>query len=37
MADYKLPREVVFVESIPEQTPNWKRPKSQKISGITPG
>ena len=37
MADYKLPREVEFVEKIPEQTPNWKRPKSQKIRGIKPG
>lgn len=34
MADYKLPREVVFVESIPAVTPNWKRPKSQEISGL---
>ncbi len=34
MADYKLPREVVFVESIPVATPNWKRPKSQEISGL---
>ena len=37
MADYKLPREVVFMESIPEETPHWKRPKNQKISGIKPG
>ena len=37
MADYKLPREVVFVESIPEQTPNWKRPQGQKTSEIKPG
>jgi hypothetical protein len=34
MADYKLPREVVFVESIPVATPNWKRPKNQEISGL---
>ena len=34
MADYKLPREVVFVESIPAATPTWRRPKSQEISGL---
>ena len=34
MADYKLPREVVFVESIPAVFPNWKRPKNQEISGL---
>ncbi|HEY97452.1 MAG TPA: long-chain fatty acid--CoA ligase [Dehalococcoidia bacterium] len=34
MADYKLPREVEFVEKIPATTPNWRRPKSQEISGL---
>jgi long-chain acyl-CoA synthetase len=34
MADYKLPREVIFMERIPAVTPNWKRPKNQKISGL---
>ena len=27
MADYKLPREIVFTENMPEVIPNWKRPK----------
>jgi long-chain acyl-CoA synthetase len=28
MADYKLPREINFVETIPEVIPNWTRPDS---------
>jgi long-chain acyl-CoA synthetase len=32
MADYKLPREVVFTEDIPETTPKWKRPENEKLS-----
>jgi long-chain acyl-CoA synthetase len=37
MADYKLPREVAFVESVPEKTPGWQRPVSQQISQLKPG
>jgi long-chain acyl-CoA synthetase len=37
MADYKLPREVVFAEKIPEVTPNWKRPQNQEISELKLG
>jgi hypothetical protein len=25
MADYKLPKEIVFVEKLPEVTPIWRR------------
>jgi long-chain acyl-CoA synthetase len=28
MADYKLPREIVFTDTIPEVAPNWTRPKN---------
>ncbi len=31
MADYKLPREVVFVERLPEVIPNWARPASTEV------
>ena len=37
MADYKLPREVVFTDKIPEVTPNWKRPQDQEISELKLG
>ena len=26
MADYKLPREIEFVETVPETVPTWTRP-----------
>jgi len=26
MADYKIPREVVFIDVMPESVPNWVRP-----------
>ncbi len=28
MADYKLPREIIFTDTIPEVTPTWTRPKN---------
>ena len=31
MADYKLPREIVFMESLPEVIPNWTRPASSEV------
>jgi long-chain acyl-CoA synthetase len=31
MADYKLPREIVFVDVMPESIPNWRRPP---VSGV---
>jgi long-chain acyl-CoA synthetase len=37
MADYKLPREVVFTDKIPEVTPNWKRPQNPDISELRLG
>jgi long-chain acyl-CoA synthetase len=35
MADYKLPREIEFVDVIPEVTPNWARPRGLKEADIT--
>jgi len=34
MADYKLPREVEFVDTIPGVIPNWIRPKTLKAADI---
>lgn len=36
MADYKLPREVEIVETLPDEVPVWKRPRGQEADGITP-
>ena len=36
MADYKLPREVAFVEEIPESVPNWTRHKNEGAGYLTP-
>ncbi len=35
MADYKLPREIEFVDAMPGVTPNWTRPKSLKAADIS--
>jgi long-chain acyl-CoA synthetase len=35
MADYKLPREIEFVEAMPEEIPLWRRPKSAEIADLT--
>jgi long-chain acyl-CoA synthetase len=35
MADYKLPREIEFVGTMPEAIPLWKRPKSAEIADLT--
>ncbi len=34
MADYKLPRDIEFVDTIPGVIPNWTRPKSVKAANI---
>jgi len=34
MADYKLPREIEFVDTIPGVIPNWIRPKSSEADDI---
>ena len=31
MADYKLPREITFTDTIPEVTPTWTRPESLEV------
>jgi len=31
MADYKLPREIIFTDTLPEVIPNWTRPESQEV------
>jgi long-chain acyl-CoA synthetase len=36
MADYKLPREIAFVDTIPEVIPNWTRPKGLELADLTP-
>ena len=36
MADYKLPREIVFVDEMPADIPNWKRPGDKEKADITP-
>jgi long-chain acyl-CoA synthetase len=35
MADYKMPREVEFVETVPEVIPLWKRPSNLKLADLT--
>jgi long-chain acyl-CoA synthetase len=35
MADYKLPREIDFVETMPEEIPLWRRPGSAEIADLT--
>jgi len=35
MADYKMPREVEFVDAIPEAIPLWKRPKNLELADLT--
>jgi long-chain acyl-CoA synthetase len=35
MADYKLPREIEFVETMPKEIPLWRRPKSTEIADLT--
>ncbi|MCJ7604889.1 MAG: AMP-binding protein, partial [Dehalococcoidales bacterium] len=35
MADYKLPREVVLVDIIPDEVPVWKRPSGHETADIT--
>ncbi len=30
-ADYKLPREIIFTDTLPEVIPNWTRPESQEV------
>ncbi len=35
MADYKLPREVAFVDVMPEVVPLWKRPKNLEMADLT--
>jgi len=34
MADYKLPREIEFVDTIPAEIPGWTRPQSLKAADI---
>ena len=35
MADYKLPREIVFVDAVPESVPNWRRPAGTEVPDLT--
>lgn len=35
MADYKLPREIIIVDEMPEEIPNWKRPRDKEKADIT--
>jgi acyl-CoA synthetase (AMP-forming)/AMP-acid ligase II len=35
MADYKLPREIEFVETMPDKIPLWRRVKSTEITDLT--
>jgi long-chain acyl-CoA synthetase len=35
MADYKMPREIVFVDAIPEDIPNWTRPDTSGLTDIS--
>jgi long-chain acyl-CoA synthetase len=35
LADYKLPREIEFVESMPEDMPLWRKPASAEIADFT--
>jgi long-chain acyl-CoA synthetase len=34
MADYKLPREIEFVETMPAEIPLWRRPRSAEIADL---
>jgi long-chain acyl-CoA synthetase len=34
MADYKIPREVVFTDTIPETVPKWVRPASARVPDL---
>lgn len=34
MADYKLPREIVFVDELPEDVPLWRRPQNLAASDL---
>ena len=36
MADYKLPREITFTDSMPEITPLWTRPESLEVPELKP-
>jgi long-chain acyl-CoA synthetase len=36
MADYKMPREIEFVATMPEQIPLWRRPAGAEIADLTP-
>jgi long-chain acyl-CoA synthetase len=36
MADYKLPREIEFVEKMPDELPLWRRSSSAEIADLTP-
>ncbi len=36
MADYKLPREIEFVATMPEEIPLWRRPAGAEIADLTP-
>jgi long-chain acyl-CoA synthetase len=35
LADYKLPREIEFVATMPEEIPLWRRPASAEIADLT--
>jgi long-chain acyl-CoA synthetase len=35
MADYKLPREIAFTDTMPEVIPNWTRPGSRELPELT--
>ncbi|OGN99534.1 MAG: hypothetical protein A2Y90_02170 [Chloroflexi bacterium RBG_13_52_12] len=35
MADYKLPREIVFVDKIPSEIPLWRRPQNPVAADLT--
>jgi long-chain acyl-CoA synthetase len=35
MADYKLPREVEFVDTMPEEIPLWRRPANLELADLT--
>jgi len=35
MADYKLPREIAFVDVIPEVIPIWRRPQGLEVADLT--
>jgi len=35
MADYKMPREIEFTDTMPEVIPNWTRPESRELPELT--